>query len=83
MLRTRDVTCRLWGLLSIVGLCMVFGAGSMVAAPKSDLQPPKGLQALKQPVAMPSFNLPTTTGGTLDSATLQGKVVIVRFWATW
>jgi len=32
---------------------------------------------------MPSFQLPTTNGDTLDSANLAGRVVIVRFWATW
>jgi peroxiredoxin len=32
---------------------------------------------------MPSFNLPGVDGTHVDSATLQGKVVVVRFWATW
>lgn len=81
-MRTRDVIHWLWGLLGIVSLCVVFGGFSMVHA-EADPTPPNGLDALPQPVAMPSFNLPTTHGGTLDSATLAGRVVIVRFWATW
>jgi peroxiredoxin len=32
---------------------------------------------------MPEFELPDTNGATLRSAALQGKVVVVRFWATW
>jgi hypothetical protein len=72
----------MWGLLGIVSLCLVFGGFSMVHAESAPL-PPNGLEALKQPAAMPSFHLPTTSGGTLDSATLKGKVVVVRFWATW
>jgi hypothetical protein len=69
-------------LLGIVTLCVVFGGFSRVYA-EADLTPPSGLDALPQPVAMPSFNLPSTHGGTLDSATLADRVVIVRFWATW
>ena len=45
--------------------------------------PPNGLTALAQPAAMPSFQLTATNGDTLDSASLAGQVVIVRFWATW
>jgi len=82
MLRTRDVQRRIWGLVSIVSLCTVLGGVGMAHA-ETVPPPPSGLEAIKQPVAMPSFNLPSTAGGTLDSATLQGKVVIVRFWATW
>lgn len=81
-MRTYAVKRGLWGLLSIVSLCVILG-GIKMADAQSAPQPPKALQALEQPVAMPSFHLPTTEGGTLDSATLQGKVVIVRFWATW
>ncbi len=84
MLRIRDVKHRyLRGLLlGLVSLCaLLVGAGA--AGAKSAIKPPFGLRAVKQPVTMPSFNLPTSAGGTLDSATLQGKVVIVRFWATW
>jgi hypothetical protein len=62
--------------------CTVF-AGFGMAYAETAPTPPSGLEALKQPAAMPSFNLPTTSGGTLDSATLKGKVVIVRFWASW
>jgi len=32
---------------------------------------------------MPAFELPDPNGGTVNSVELQGKVVVVRFWATW
>jgi len=82
MLRTRDVKRRIWGLLSLVSLCAVLGGFGMADAETAPV-PPSGLSALTQPVAMPSFNLPSTDGGALDSTTLKGKVVIVRFWASW
>jgi len=32
---------------------------------------------------MPAFELPDPNGETVRSADLQGKVIVVRFWATW
>ncbi|PON16682.1 hypothetical protein C2W62_17115 [Candidatus Entotheonella serta] len=81
-MKTRDVKRRLRSLLGIVCLCVVFGGGVVVYA-NSAPTPPSGLYALPQPAVMPSFNLPTTNGDTLDSTALAGQVVIVRFWATW
>ena len=77
-LRTRDV--RRW--LVAISLCVMLGGFSMAYA-ESAPTPPSGLTALAQPAAMPSFQLPATNGDTLDSASLAGQVVIVRFWATW
>ncbi|ETW96976.1 MAG: hypothetical protein ETSY1_24470 [Candidatus Entotheonella factor] len=82
MLRRRGVKRWFGGLLGLVSLGLVLGGFGMVNA-KADPTLPSGLSALQQPVAMPSFKLPTTTGETLDSAALAGRVVIVRFWATW
>jgi hypothetical protein len=31
----------------------------------------------------PTFTLPDHHGTPMDSSVLQGKVVVVRFWATW
>jgi peroxiredoxin len=38
---------------------------------------------VKPVTPMPTFNLPSVHGKTFDSSTLRGKVVVVRFWATW
>jgi cytochrome oxidase Cu insertion factor (SCO1/SenC/PrrC family) len=46
-------------------------------------EPPLGLGAVQPATPMPSFKLPRLNGDLFDSSTLQGKVVIVRFWATW
>jgi hypothetical protein len=29
------------------------------------------------------FELPDANGATIRSVDLQGKVIVVRFWATW
>ena len=44
---------------------------------------PEGLAAQGQSRSMPAFELPDANGETMRSADLQGKVVVVRFWATW
>ena len=44
---------------------------------------PAGLAAPTQPIFLPAFDLPDAHGTTVRSADLQGKVVVVRFWATW
>jgi cytochrome oxidase Cu insertion factor (SCO1/SenC/PrrC family) len=44
---------------------------------------PEGLAAPGQSTSMPEFELPDANGETVRSADLQGKVVVVRFWATW
>ena len=31
----------------------------------------------------PAFSLPDHQGATINLADLRGKVVVVRFWATW
>ena len=44
---------------------------------------PPGLVAASQPTPLPEFSLPGLSGTTIRSADLVGKVVVVRFWATW
>ena len=44
---------------------------------------PQGMQAPSQPITLPAFELPDPDGNLVRAADLQGKVVIVRFWATW
>lgn len=44
---------------------------------------PEGLKAPEKPARMPAFELPTTADGKLDSRSLAGQVVVVRFWASW
>ena len=58
--------------------------GTMGASVSSDTRhPPAGLTDASPPTPMPAFQLPAVDGSTLSSTQLQGKVVVVRFWATW
>lgn len=68
-----------FGFLS---LCMMLGCISTAWA-SPPLLLPAGLAAPGQQVAMPTFRLPSVDGSTVDSSTLHGKVVVLRFWATW
>jgi cytochrome oxidase Cu insertion factor (SCO1/SenC/PrrC family) len=46
-------------------------------------EPPLGLGAVRPATPMPAFTLLVVDGEPFDSSTLRGKVVVVRFWATW
>ena len=70
---------RRW-LVCAVG-CAVLGFSPLVQAAQPALPPE--LKAPAKPTAMPAFVLPTTAGSTLDSKSLQGQVLLIRFWASW
>ncbi len=36
-----------------------------------------------KPTVMPEFDFANLHGGALKSAELKGKVIVIRFWATW
>jgi cytochrome oxidase Cu insertion factor (SCO1/SenC/PrrC family) len=36
-----------------------------------------------QPARLPEFELTNLNGGVLKSSEMKGKVIIIRFWATW
>jgi cytochrome oxidase Cu insertion factor (SCO1/SenC/PrrC family) len=72
----------LWSGLVLVSLAVAVG-GTSISWADQPATPPAGLSALSTPAFMPPFHLPGVNGTLVDSATLQGKVVVVRFWATW
>jgi cytochrome oxidase Cu insertion factor (SCO1/SenC/PrrC family) len=77
----RRKVCRpTWLLLAHLTLLLGFAIGLSTAQP---VEPPAGLAEVKPAVPMPAFNLPARDGATFDSSALEGKVVVVRFWATW
>jgi cytochrome oxidase Cu insertion factor (SCO1/SenC/PrrC family) len=41
------------------------------------------LAAPPQPTKVPEFDFVNLQGGALKSSELKGKVIIIRFWATW
>ena len=74
IMRIRLLTARIMtGLL--IGLC-----GWIVSTPA--LESFRTLPPGNQPPA-PVFTLPDHHGVPQHSADLQGKIVVVRFWATW
>ena len=71
----------LWRLL-LVGVVVALGTlGASAASEQIPL--PAGLAEVSPVTPMPVFQLPAVSGATVRSTDLQGKVVVVRFWATW
>lgn len=69
-----------------VWVSMLFGfalAAPVSNAAAADLTPPPGLAAPAKPTRLPEFSLPTAAGAFVKSGDMRGKVVVVRFWATW
>lgn len=44
---------------------------------------PTAMAAPSQPTKMPEFDFANLHGGALKSSALKGKVIVIRFWATW
>ena len=73
----------LWGfLLLLVGALVALGLVQTNAI-GGNAAPPAGLIAVSSATPMPAFQLRAVDGSTASSADLRGKVVVVRFWATW
>ncbi len=68
--------------LLMAGIALLLGSSAGIATAKP-VAPPPGLGEVKPDTPMPTFSLPSVNGETFDSSKLQGKVVVVRFWATW
>lgn len=71
-----------WLVLLSLGTLLSLSSAVSHAAEKG-LSPPPGLVTPSLSPAMPTFRLPTVNGTTVQSQDLLGKVVVVRFWATW
>jgi hypothetical protein len=68
-------------LLALIASILAYGL-STLGSPASALEAFRALSPEQQRPA-PVFTLPDHQGGAIDSADLRGKVVVVRFWATW
>ena len=80
MMRGCAVRPRLW-LLLLLGVLLTLSPLGLRAAEQPG--PPEGLAAPGPSTSMPAFELPDANGETVRSTALQGKVVVVRFWASW
>ena len=61
----------------LLPVAIVVGVAGLVAA----LRPAD--RAVDEPIAAPEFELPLLAGGTLTSAELEGRPVILNVWASW
>ena len=68
-------------LFLLLGILLTLSPLGLRAAEQPNL--PEGLTVPSPSTSMPMFALPDANGETVRSADLQGKVVVVRFWATW
>ena len=77
----RQRVCRLvWLALATSALLFGYPLGTTAGTTP---EPPMGLAPVNPGMPMEAFTLPGLNGSTFDSSALQGKVVVVRFWATW
>jgi cytochrome oxidase Cu insertion factor (SCO1/SenC/PrrC family) len=68
-------------LLAFIVSLVLYGLASLASA-ASALEAFRALSPEQQRPA-PTFTLPDHQGVAIDSVALRGKVVVVRFWATW
>jgi cytochrome oxidase Cu insertion factor (SCO1/SenC/PrrC family) len=66
----------------MTGIVLLLGITVGIATVEP-IEPPMGLGAVTPATPMPKFKLPAVNGEAFDSSQLEGKVVVVRFWATW
>jgi cytochrome oxidase Cu insertion factor (SCO1/SenC/PrrC family) len=72
--------CGIAGVLWMVMVCAL----SVGAHAAEGLFPAATVMAPpQQPTKLPDFEFANLQGGTLKSADMKGKVIIIRFWATW
>jgi cytochrome oxidase Cu insertion factor (SCO1/SenC/PrrC family) len=68
--------------LALASVALFVGA-TLGPATGGTHEPPLGLSPVKPATPMAAFTLPTLNGSAFNSSALEGKVVVVRFWATW
>jgi hypothetical protein len=72
----------LWMLGFALGMASIV-PDRVAHAGEKDLPPPAGLTVPSRLTPMPAFRLQDVSGTTVQGSDFVGKVVVVRFWATW
>jgi len=67
----------------MIGLVLLLGGQTTMAAPVASLVQAAGLRAIEEPRAAADFQLPNVAGDLLRLQDQRGKVVLLNFWATW
>ena len=70
----------LWLLVVALGACACFAVAHAAEGPFPNATV---MSAPPQATKMPEFDFANLHGGTLTSAEMKGKVIVIRFWATW
>jgi thiol-disulfide isomerase/thioredoxin len=70
-----------WARASAVGWLLIGPAACAGAPPPVPAPPSSPSPLLGRP--LPAFDRPTLAGGRLDTASLRGRVVVVKFFAAW
>lgn len=73
----------LWLFIVALGAAACFAVANAAYAAEGLFPNPTAMSAPSQPTKMPEFNFANLHGGTLKSSELKGKVIVIRFWATW
>ena len=70
---------RRWVVVGLLGWMVALGAHAAESPfpQQTKLSPPA------QPMKMPDFEFANLQGGVLKSSEMKGKVIVIRFWATW
>ncbi len=72
-------------LLVLLGLVLFSGCGRTRQEPQSNefetMEAPPMKASFERPI--PEFSVLTSSGDSLSSSSLEGKVTLINFWATW
>jgi cytochrome oxidase Cu insertion factor (SCO1/SenC/PrrC family) len=79
---TKTLKMQVWLALALCSLVLTLGSKDRHAM-ANPADPPPGLVTPRQATPMPDFNLSDVSDTKIHATDLQGKVVVVRFWATW
>lgn len=75
-----------WVWVLVVALCVAacLSAAHAASSVTEGLYPNATVMAPPpQPTKLPEFEFANLHGGALKSSELKGRVLIIRFWATW
>lgn len=62
---------------------LTYAENHLLQAASAVLPLPANLTAVAPPASIPPFSLFSPRDTPIRSADLQGKVAVIRFWATW